>query len=208
MYIFDVKWSAKTAGPSPFQNNRTELFLLGCQKASDGNPCKGCFNSKTWFIPKDATYYSPEECAENLMKFAPNPFITIGGGEPLDYIEELIKMCRLLKVNGYHVLCYTWRDIFLALDGYYGEAFRLNVIALIQLIDGFIDGEFILEQRCYKEDNDDGLFNSIGSSNQHLVIQEKQSIIRYPLNTIESIFFNAFNQMIIKGDGLLYGTSF
>ena len=29
----ECNWSVKTAGPSPDDNNRTELFLLGCNKA-------------------------------------------------------------------------------------------------------------------------------------------------------------------------------
>ena len=45
LLIRDLKWSVKTAGPSPFNNERTELFLLGCKKAMSGKPCKGCFNS-------------------------------------------------------------------------------------------------------------------------------------------------------------------
>ena len=46
--IFDIKWQVKTAGPSPNENKRIEVFLLGCDKAMQGNPCKGCFNSVTW----------------------------------------------------------------------------------------------------------------------------------------------------------------
>lgn len=207
MYIFDVKWSAITAGPSPFNNERTELFLLGCERARSGNACKGCFNSKTWYIPEDAKVYSAKYCAYNLIKHMPNKYLTIGGGEPLDVIDELIEMCAILKEHDIHILCYTWRNIFKALDGFYGEDFKNKVFKLISLIDGFIDDEFVLEKRCYKEDAEDGLFNSIGSTNQHVVVQKNNQIVRYQLDTIKEITF-LDGKMIVLGDEQTYETCF
>ena len=46
--VFDIRFDVTTAGPSPINNRRIELFLLGCDKAMKGQPCKGCFNSKLW----------------------------------------------------------------------------------------------------------------------------------------------------------------
>lgn len=204
MYIFDVNWAATTAGPSPYNNERTELFLLGCQKARSGNACKGCFNSVTWQVPDDATYYKPEVCAENIMKYAPNRFVTIGGGEPTDQIKDLIIMCKILKENHFHTLCYTWRDSLKAIGGEYGEDFKKDFLELLSCIDGFIDGEFILEKRCYNTSVNDGLFNSIGSSNQHLVVKDKNNIILYPIRDIEKIVFNETEEMLISGRGFTY----
>lgn len=204
MYIFDVNWAAQTAGPSPYNNERTELFLLGCEKARSGNACKGCFNSVTWNIPSDATYYEPEACAENIIKYAPNHFVTIGGGEPTDQIKDLIVVCKILKENDFHVLCYTWRDSLKALNGEYGEDFKKDFLALLSYVDGFIDGEFILEQRCYDTSKNDGLFNSIGSANQRLVIKDKNKIVLYPIGDIEKISFNKTEEMLICGRSFTY----
>lgn len=206
MYIFDVNWSARTAGPSPYRNERTELFLLGCHKARSGNPCKGCFNAATWQLPADATAYDPIWCAEHLIRHAPNRFVTIGGGEPTDQIEDLILMCQLLQAKGFHVLCYTWHDFLQAIQGEYGETFKHQFLKLFEVIDGFIDGEFILEQRCYQAEKNDGLFNSIGSTNQHLVIKEKGIIKAYPVSEITKITFNQLTEeMTVQGRGLNYG---
>lgn len=205
MYIFDVRWSATTAGPSPFNNERTELFLLGCEKARSGNACKGCFNSMTWEVPKDATYYEPKACAENIIKHAPNRFVTIGGGEPTDQIKDLIIMCEILKTHGFHILCYTWHDSLKATNGDYGENFKEDFLNLFSHIDGFIDGEFILEKRCYDTSKNDGLFNSVGSSNQRLVVKEDDNhIALYPIREIEKITFNETEEMLISGRGFIH----
>ena len=37
--LFDISWKCKTAGPSPINNERIEVFLLGCKKAAIGHPC-------------------------------------------------------------------------------------------------------------------------------------------------------------------------
>lgn len=84
--IFDVKWRVKTAGPSPNNNERIEVFLLGCEKAINGNPCKGCFNSITW--DKSIAQFSrdPIEMADMINEGCDpnNKYVTIGGGEPTD----------------------------------------------------------------------------------------------------------------------------
>jgi pyruvate-formate lyase-activating enzyme len=111
MKLFDVKWNVKTAGPSPFNNERTELFLLGCRKALEGNPCPECFNSPTWDDSIAQRFYTPKDIAEHLSKTAPNKYVTIGGGEPTDQIDELIELCKEIKKYGFHTMVYTWRDL-------------------------------------------------------------------------------------------------
>ena len=78
--VFDIKLVATTAGPSPDNNIRTEVFLLGCNKAKSGNPCPGCFNSITWDSSIAEWSYDPVELASELNKITPNKYITIGGG--------------------------------------------------------------------------------------------------------------------------------
>lgn len=78
--VFDIKLKATTAGPSPDNNQRVELFLLGCNKAMRGNACKDCFNSITWNAGKAEFSWDPIEVAERINIMAPNKYITIGGG--------------------------------------------------------------------------------------------------------------------------------
>ena len=107
----DVRWSVETAGPSPFDNKRTELFLLGCKKAMSGNPCKGCFNSTTWDASKALESHDPIKMAKHINDNAPNKYITIGGGEPTDQIDNLIILCKELKKYGFHIMMYTWKEL-------------------------------------------------------------------------------------------------
>lgn len=104
--IFDIKWRTDTAGPSPNNNERIEVFLLGCDKAMLGNPCKGCFNSITWDKNKAEYSWDPIELADMINeKCDPNnKYITIGGGEPTDQIENLIPLTKKLKEHGFHIL--------------------------------------------------------------------------------------------------------
>ena len=78
--VFDIKLVATTAGPSPDNNVRTEIFLLGCDKAMGGDPCPVCFNSVTWNDSIAEWSYNPVELAAELNKITPNKYITIGGG--------------------------------------------------------------------------------------------------------------------------------
>ena len=46
--VYDIQFDKQTAGPSPNDNKRIELFLLGCDKAMRGDACEGCFNRRLW----------------------------------------------------------------------------------------------------------------------------------------------------------------
>lgn len=174
--IFDIRLEAYTAGPSPDNNLRTEIFLLGCKKALQGDGCPGCFNSITWDISKAEWGYDPVELAKYLNEITPNKYITIGGGEPLDQIDDLIILCRELKQYGYHIFVYTWRDLVKARRGYTTDDMTDNnnkypisskkVNELLQYIDILVDGEFDATEKLYKNETPDGFYGSIGSGNQ------------------------------------------
>lgn len=173
--VFDIRWATDTAGPSPDNNMRTELFLLGCKKAKDGNPCKGCFNSKTWDADIAEFAWDPLDVAERINELAPNKYVTIGGGEPTDQIDQLIPLCKKLKEYGFHIMMYTWRDLSTLVDSklisYYGvNKDYLNVVThineLLKYIDIIVDGEFKQDERLYQEELGDGMLSSIGSGNQ------------------------------------------
>ena len=126
--IFDIKWSTKTAGPSPYNNERTELFFFGCKKALEGNPCIGCFNPDLWDCSKAIYDYTPEEIAFKIKEYAPNKYITIGGGEPTDQIDGLIELTRLLKAMDFNIMVYTYKDISNIIDP--TEKSKINMLFL------------------------------------------------------------------------------
>ena len=159
--IFDINWRAKTAGPSPLNNERIEIFLLGCKKAAEGRPCPGCFNSITWDANKATHSWDPTEVANKIAKTTPVRYITIGGGEPTDQIDHLVPFVKKLKELDFHILMYTWRDLEKESNSY-------SMTELLKYVDIVIDGEYIQEERLYQENIDDGFFSSIGSGNQRI----------------------------------------
>ena len=176
--VFDIKLEATTAGPSPDNNKRTEVFLLGCKKAQQGNPCPGCFNSITWDTSRVEFTRDPVELAAKLNETTPNKYITIGGGEPLDQIDNLIILCKELKKYGYHIFVYTWHDLVKARRGYTTNDMTDNnnkypvstakINELLKYIDILVDGEFDATEKLYEYDTPDGFYGSIGSGNQKI----------------------------------------
>lgn len=177
--VFDVKLEVTTAGPSPFSNKRTELFLLGCKKAMCGDACPGCFNSVTWDDSKAKFSHDPIELAAKLNEVCPNKYITIGGGQPDDQIDDLIILTKELKQKyNFHIMMYTWRDVQFILKGYKTKDSQNNnnkyfispskFKELTKYIDIIVDGEFDPEQCLYDDAAADGLISSIGSGNQKI----------------------------------------
>ena len=202
--VFDITLRSYTAGPSPDNNSRTEVFLLGCKKAMEGDGCPGCFNSTTWDISKAQWAYDPVELAAELNEIAPNKYITIGGGEPTDQIDDLIILCRELKKYDFHILVYTWRDLCKARKEYtlpdmsdnnnkYPIAsFKIN--ELLQYIDILIDGEYDATERLYKDEATDGFYGSVGSGNQK-VWDVPNMDFRY-MRDINGLKINKYNYLI------------
>lgn len=208
----DCNWSVKTAGPSPNDNNRVELFLLGCNKAISGNPCKGCFNSTTWDSSKAEWSHDPILMAEHINNNAPNKYITIGGGEPSDQILNLIILCRELKKYGFHIMIYSWKRLSYMTNKppmntlieehcqhhkeYTGMS---NIVELLKYVDIIVDGEYKEEERLWDGTKNDGLISSVGSGNQ--IIWDIQNKIGYLMKDINSIeLINGFNLLYkLKG---------
>lgn len=176
--IFDINYNATTAGPSPYPNNeRVEVFLLGCNKAASGRPCPGCFNSIIWDSSKATHSWDPIEVADAIAERTPNRYITIGGGEPLDQYEYLIPFIQRLKELGFHILMYTWRELLQIRTNFYYFQKPHNVryipmdkltelYEIYKYVDIIIDGDYRQEEKLYKENTNDGFFGSIGSGNQ------------------------------------------
>lgn len=177
--IFDIRWETTTAGPSPYDNKRTELFLLGCKKAAQGNPCMGCFNSPLWDSSIAEFSWDPEEVADRINELAPNKYITIGGGEPTDQIDYLMPLCKKLKEYGFHIMMYTWRDLERILRNHPIYVFptdfdfsihisRSKINELLKYLDIVVDGQFDVNEVLYDSSVCDGFLNSIGSGNQRI----------------------------------------
>lgn len=207
--IFDIKWRTDTAGPSPNNNERIEIFLLGCNKAMQGNPCKGCFNSITWDKSKAEYSWDPIELADMINEGCDpnNKYITIGGGEPTDQVDMLIPFAKRLKEHGFHIMMYTWRDLKHELDlifnhhmtAYYGISsiekldFAEKMWELIRHLDIIVDGEYKQEERLYQQELGDGMLSSIGSGNQRVwdikAMNERAiAISRYAMRDLAGLY--------------------
>lgn len=156
--LYNIKWKVDTAGPSPDCNERTEIFFFGCDRAMQGNPCKGCFNHNIWDNSVCTIEHSVDEMINNIEKFAPNKYITIGGGEPTAQFDALIELTEKLKAKGFHIMVYTWKSL--------KETNNPKFLQLIKNIDILVDGEFKKEECLYNEDKGDGFLSSVGSGNQ------------------------------------------
>ena len=163
MKIYDVKWTSQNAGPSPDNNKRTEVFLFGCSKAANGKPCQGCFNPMMWKVPNKAKEYSIDDVVKTVAKFAPNKYVTFVGGEPLDQIEDLAKVCYGLKDKGFHIIVFTHYTLTKLLDNKF-----TFVYDLLSNIDILVDGEYIKSKHIYNDNAGDGFHDAIGSSNQFI----------------------------------------
>ena len=207
--IFDIKWRTDTAGPSPNNNERIEVFLLGCDKAMQGNPCKGCFNSITWDKSKAEYSWDPIELADMINEGCDpnNKYITIGGGEPTDQIDKLIPFTKKLKEHGFHIMMYTWRDLKHELDlifnhhvtAYYGTSsiekldFAEKMWELTHHLDIIVDGEYKQEERLYQQELGDGMLSSIGRGNQRVwdikAMNERAiAISRYAMRDLAGLY--------------------
>jgi organic radical activating enzyme len=175
--LFDVRWKINTAGPSPYNNERSEVFFFGCERAAKGNPCKGCFNSPLWDSSVAEYTHEPKEIALQIARHAPNKYITIGGGEPTDQMDGLIELCKELKETyDFHIMVYTWKSLKTIVNPILPASvtvemeYEKNVLSkwkeLFQYIDMIVDGEYHEEERLYEDDGTDGTFNSVGSGNQ------------------------------------------
>lgn len=189
----ECNWAVKTAGPSPYDNYRTELFFLGCNKALEGNPCMGCFNSSTWDSSKAQWSHDPVKMAKHINNNAPNKYITIGGGEPTDQIENLIILCKELKKYGFHIMIYTWKELEKCITiptNIFGDALpifksALKIKELLKYVDIVVDGEFKIEERLWDGTKGDGLISSVGSGNQ--IVWDINNKIGYAMRDIKSL---------------------
>lgn len=191
--IFDIKWRVTTAGPSPNNNERIEVFLLGCEKAMSGNPCKGCFNSITWDKSIAEFARDPIEVADMINDGCDpnNKYVTIGGGEPSDQLEYLIPFVKRLKEHGFHIIMYTWRELRNVLNpilrSYEVTMRARNFKEVLKYIDMVIDGEFKQDEVLWDINDSNTARNFVGSGNQIIWDVSSSIYYGYALKDIKSI---------------------
>lgn len=178
LHIVQIEQDVKTAGPSPFDNKRLEIFFSGCQKAVAGISCPGCFNQITWKTDNLSYSHDPVLFAKRISEICgDNKNVTIGGGEPLDQIDNLIILCKEMKKYNIHIVMYTWRRLKELLKPYYvigGSKEELfehiidhkKINKLLEYVDVIIDGQYKQEERLWDGNKEDGLISSVGSGNQ------------------------------------------
>ena len=172
--IFNVLWTSFDGGPSPDNNKRTELFLSGCKRAREGNPCPGCFNPELWDDNNFVAEIDPVEAAAHIEKHAPNKYITIVGGEPLDQKEALAVLVKELKDRGFNIILithYLYEELKDLPDDEY-------IKSILEMTDIIIDGKYNESKRIYDYTLKDGIHNVIGSANQRVWILEEPEIHR------------------------------
>ena len=103
--VASVREGSSTAGLSPRDNLRTEVFLAGCKLGLRRHPCPDCFNSDLW----DSQWFPQVEVGDlvNDIKKIGNPFVTIVGGEPLDQYEGLVGLLDKLWTEDVHTVVIT-----------------------------------------------------------------------------------------------------
>lgn len=198
--LYGVKWDVTTAGPSPDGNRRNEIFFFGCNRAVEGNPCKGCFNHQLWDNSVATITHSPEDMVVQILKHSSNKYVTIGGGEPTDQLEGLLELTLQLKEQGMHIAMYTWRKLEDIINGVYGESFKETFMSIMKNIDILIDGEFKIEEKLLNDHIEDGFMNSIGSGNQIIwdikQFNETNYLMGYPMRSLDGLFLKDNDELV------------
>lgn len=132
---------------------RSVLFVSGCV-----HKCKGCHNPETW----DKNYgisFKPEYYLQKIKESEITRGVTISGGEPFLYPDELIPFLKEVKKLGKDVWVYT---------GYkYEELLKdFKKKEMLKYIDVLVDGLYVEEKR-------DLNLRFRGSSNQRIIDVKK-----------------------------------
>lgn len=157
MHVASVRANSTTAGLSPNNNQRTEVFFAGCRKAAEGYPCPDCFNSVLWSTQGFAEVTPATLFYDIKCEF--NKYVTIVGGEPLDQYEDLTEVLKLLNEDKHHVVVVTHYTMAVIEQQYPDILQYANVI---------IDGEYDKTKRVFDENKKPGIYQVIGSDNQNI----------------------------------------
>ena len=110
---------------------RLLVYLKGCNIH-----CKGCVNPHLWSF-EGGTLISEDEILDICVKEKVEG-VTLHGGEPLDQADELYKIVKLLKKNGFTIILFT---------GYIKKELNKNQLKIWNLADLVIAGRFQINKR-------------------------------------------------------------
>lgn len=127
---------------------RVGVWFQGCSLR-----CRGCMVPETWSSSSGKAYLA-EELFSEIESFRLKE-VTLSGGEPFEQDKKtLLKFLKLLRKNGYGIICYSGYQVEELINRGFGV--HLNQIDLL------IDGRYIPEL-------DDGT-PWRGSSNQRFIL--------------------------------------
>jgi anaerobic ribonucleoside-triphosphate reductase activating protein len=146
---------------------RAVLFVSGCP-----HQCPGCHNPESW----DKDYGEPYVEDDIYKQIIENPYLdglTLSGGEPFLYCQELFSLVKRVKAKGLNIWSYTGFTFEELLR--WAER-NSDVQVFLQEVDVLVDGKFLIEKREPKK-----LFR--GSCNQRIIdVQaslKKQEVVLY-----------------------------
>jgi anaerobic ribonucleoside-triphosphate reductase activating protein len=146
---------------------RAVLFVSGCP-----HHCLGCHNPESWDIAYGELYVEDDIYTQIIE----NPFLdglTLSGGEPFLYCQELFSLVKRVKATGLNIWSYTGFTFEELLR--WSER-NSDVQAFLQEVDILVDGKFLIEKMEPKQ-------RFRGSSNQRIIdVQaslKKQEVVIY-----------------------------
>lgn len=146
---------------------RAVLFVSGCP-----HHCLGCHNPESW----DQDYGEPYVEDDIYNQMMENPFLdglTLSGGEPFLYCQELFSLVKRVKATGLNIWSYTGFTFEELLRWAERNA---DVQQFLQEVDVLVDGKFLIEKMIPKK-------RFRGSSNQRIIdVQaslKKQEVVLY-----------------------------
>lgn len=136
---------------------RYVVFFQGCP-----HKCIGCHNPKTH--QEGVGYvFNLDDLLKEITKNNESKLVTFSGGEPFIQTKALSRMCRTLKLDGYHIMIYT---------GYIFEKLIEHskkdpkIVTILKNADVLVDGPFLIKER-------DLTLRFKGSKNQRIIDLKK-----------------------------------
>lgn len=142
---------------------RTVLFVSGCH-----HHCPFCHNPESWTFDSGQTFTS--KTMTSLLSSLDNDLtdgLTISGGDPFapENIDQVEDICRQVRRR------FPDKDTWIY-TGYDFDDLKGTRIVLDRLVDVIVDGEF-------KNDLKDNSLHYRGSSNQHIMMLNKEDNMYY-----------------------------
>jgi organic radical activating enzyme len=159
----------------------TEVFLQGCLRAHENNPCIGCFNPETHFMNDNSAKIRTIDKVVELLIGDSQRKITFCGGEPMLQAKQLSQVCAKLREFDSRFLIYSYTGLDLEVilkDGVLDTKGRFlryskptDIREYLLQLDIIVDGEFQLENKKPNPDK----YHSVGSTNQRMFKVDKMA---------------------------------